>query len=216
VKERKILDDGRSFVVIEGLERFYIDEIVSEKPYLKGRVQLFTDYTETSPEVLDDLELRLFRELCSNMRMMERLFPTKNFTITPTILQNRPLIQTPGVRSIKMVDDSADMQRRTRFSMAVLDMLQISSTAKLALMQEHVLERRLSRFLKILQNGGRYLKDELVKKGLEKEKSSEMGGMISKRSMLDGTVGAEELSLLVGSSELETGSLPSIQGVSMM
>ena len=215
VKERKILDDGRSFVVIEGLERFYIDEIISERPYLKGRVQLFTDYTDTSVEVLDDLEQKLFRELRSNMRMMERLFPSKNFTITPTITANRPHIQTPGVRNIKMVDDATDMLRRTKFSMAVLDMLQISSTAKLALMQEHVLERRLSRFLKILTNGGRYLQEELVKKGLTASGEAEVGSI---SGIMESTVG-EDLSLLTSASEYEAINFKDgqwTQGIAMM
>jgi Lon protease-like protein len=38
VKQRKILEDGRTFVAIEGIERFFIKEIVSEKPYIKAKV----------------------------------------------------------------------------------------------------------------------------------------------------------------------------------
>jgi len=214
VKERKILDDGRSFVLVEGIERFYIDEIVSESPYLKGRVQLFTDYTETTPEVLDDLEQRLFRELRSNMRMVERLFPSKNFSITSTILESRPHLKTPGVRSIKMVDEQTEMARRSKFSMAVLDLLQISSTAKLSLMQEHLLEKRLSRFLKVLERGGKYLQEELVKKGLSRRgnvddalapSASAAGAAATQLSVPSPS---EELSLLVASSA-ETAETPS-------
>lgn len=200
VKERKILDDGRSFVVIEGLERFYIDEITSERPYLKGKVQVFGDYTESSPVVLDELELRLFHELRKNMRMMETLFPSKNFTITPNILENRPLSRTPGIRNVKLTDDADDMERRSKFSMAVLDMLQISSTVKLALMQEHLIERRLSKFLKILQNGGKYLQEELIKKGLQVP--GEVEGVVG--SMLDGQPTWQEEEMALASSEYET------------
>ena len=214
VKERRIQDDGRAFVVVEGLSRFYIDEVVSENPYLKARVQLFTDYTETTGAVLDDLENKLLRELRANMRMVEKLFPSKNFTITQNILQNRPHIQTPGVRSVKMVDEKDDMARRTKFSLAVLDMLQISSTAKLSLMQEHLIERRLTRFLKILKNGGKYLQEELAKKGL-----SAPEGEVSfpRSSILDSTAAAaaaasssaDDLSLLVATSGSDLDSSPS-------
>lgn len=183
VKERKILDDGRSFVVIEGLERFYIDEIVSERPYLKGRVQLFTDYTETTAEVLDELELKLFHELRKNMKMMERLFPSKTFSINPAILQNRPSIVTPGTRNVKITDDVDEKVRRSKFSFGVLDMLQISSTVKLSLMQEHLIERRLGRFLKILQNSGTYLEEELAKKGFQAEVFT-TGSLMSEASIL--------------------------------
>ena len=190
VKERKILDDGRSFVVIEGLERFYIDEVVSERPYLKARVQVFSDYTEASSAELDELETKLLIELRKNMKMMEKLFPSKSFSITPTILANRPTMALPGVRSVKMIDEKSEMERRTRFSMAVLDMLQISSTVKLSLLQEHVLERRLTKFLKILRNGGTYLAEELAKKGLGGEVNGvAMGGASSKEE--------EEVSALV-------------------
>lgn len=167
VKERKILEDGRSFVVIEGIDRFYIDEIVSERPYLKGKVQLFGDYTETTSDILDELELKVFNGLRKNTKMMERLFPSKNFAINPAVMQNRPHLITPGTRNVKITDAADDKARRATFSFGVLDMLQISTTVKLSLMQEHLLERRMARYLKILQSGSTYLEEELTKKGFQ-------------------------------------------------
>ena len=38
IRQRKILEDGRTFVSMEGIERFFIQEVVSEKPYIKARV----------------------------------------------------------------------------------------------------------------------------------------------------------------------------------
>ena len=38
VKDRKLLDDGRVVAVIEGVDRFYIEKIVGEKPYIKAQV----------------------------------------------------------------------------------------------------------------------------------------------------------------------------------
>ena len=67
---RKLLDDGRSVVVIEGVERFYLEEILSEKPYIKARVQPFQDYSENS-DVLDQLEQAVFDEVRTNVQVCE-------------------------------------------------------------------------------------------------------------------------------------------------
>ena len=65
---RKLLDDGRSVVVIEGVERFYLEEIISEKPYIKARVQPFQDYSENL-DVLDQLEQAVFDEVRTNVQV---------------------------------------------------------------------------------------------------------------------------------------------------
>ena len=57
------------------------------------------------------------------------------------------------------------MDRRSKFSYAVLETLQVSPSMKLKLLQEHVLEKRLSKFLQILHAGKDFLKEELGKKG---------------------------------------------------
>ena len=40
IKDRKLLDDGRVVAVIEGVDRFYIEKIVGEKPYIKAQVMM--------------------------------------------------------------------------------------------------------------------------------------------------------------------------------
>ena len=47
-----------------------------------------------------------------------------------------------------------------------MDMLQISSATKLLLLQDHVIERRYSKFLNVLEKGGLYLRKELKDKGI--------------------------------------------------
>jgi len=164
ITSRKILEDGRSFVVVEGLERFYIQEIITDKPYLKAKVVPFKDYTE-QPHILDKLENDIFNEVRCNVKLMEILFPQKNYTLNPNILLHRPQIQKVGVRNV-ITDDTMELSRRSKFSFAVMDMLQISPATKMSLLQEHVLEKRYSRFLKVLEKGGSYLKDELRNRGV--------------------------------------------------
>ena len=165
IKDRKLLSDGRTFVVVEGVQRFYLQEFLSEKPYVRARVQPFIDYTE-QPHLLDELEAKVFTEVRINVKLMEKIFPNKNYTISPNIMKFRPSMVGNQVRSVTLASSEAEMQRRSYFSFAVMDMLQITPPTKLMLLQEHVLEKRLHKIIKILENGGAYLRAEVLKKGV--------------------------------------------------
>jgi len=91
---------------------------------------------------------------------MTHLFPAKNYKISEAILENRPsgTISKANSRAIVLADEEEELDRRSRFSYAVLDMLQINSSLKLSLMQEHQLEKRLQRFLETLETGKSNLK----------------------------------------------------------
>ena len=170
ITSRKILEDGRSFVVVEGLERFYIQEIITDKPYLKAKIQTFKDYTEQPIHLLDQLENEIFNEVRCNVKLMEILFPQKNYTLNPNLLYNRPPLIKEGIRNVIVTDESIELERRSKFSFAVMDMLQISPATKISLLQEHVIEKRYARFLKILDKGSSFLRDELRNKGVLTDK----------------------------------------------
>jgi ATP-dependent Lon protease len=141
IKSRTLLEDGRAFVVIEGFERFYLQEIVGEKPYFKGRVQRFKDITET-PESLYKMEMQIFNEVRTNVKMMELLYPNKNYTLSSKILELQPPLLPDGVRSINLAGDEYDLKRRSKLSFAIVDMLQINPSTKLALLQVRSLPTR--------------------------------------------------------------------------
>lgn len=134
VKSKKILDDGRTLAVIECLDRFYVEEVTSETPYLKARVRPFKDYSET-PTVLDDLERKVFDDVRCNFKFMKLLLPQKNYTMSSGLLLNRPPSSDPGTRIINLASQSVEKERRAKFSYAVLEMLQISNPTKLSLLQ---------------------------------------------------------------------------------
>jgi Lon protease-like protein len=168
VKSKKLLEDGRIFVIMEGIERFYLKEVVTEKPYFRAKVATFRDYTE-NPATLDQMERVIFDEVRFNVKLMDLLFPLKNYTLGASMLEHRPVMPKSGVRNVKLLDlhqDEHDMERRSKFSFAVMDMLQISSATKLLLLQDHVIERRYSKFLNVLEKGGLYLRKELKDKGI--------------------------------------------------
>lgn len=97
---------------------------------------------------------------------MELLLPQRNFTISPALIENRPWLKVPGFRAIHFGDDEHDILRRTKFSFAVIEMLQSQPSLKLSLIQEHVVEKRYAKILRVLERGGNYLRDELRMKGL--------------------------------------------------
>jgi len=165
IKSRRMLDDGRVFVVMEGVERFYLKQVTAEKPYFKAKVQTFSDYTENR-ELLAKIERDIFDEVRFNVKLMDLLFPQKNYTLSTGILENQPALTTPGIRVVNMADQDADIERCTRLSFAIMDMLQISSATKLLLLQEHVLEKRFSKFRRVLDKGSAYLRKELVDKAI--------------------------------------------------
>ncbi len=172
IKSRKLLEDGRVFVTVEGVDRFYLSEFYSEKPYLKARVKVLSDYSLIEESELDKKEIEVFEELRTNLKLMEHIFPSKNYKISKEILSNRPSAYTTrlGDRSVKLLDKDTEMNRRSKFSYAVLETLQVSPSMKLKLLQEHVIENRLDKFLQILQAGKDFLKEELMnKKGYSEE-----------------------------------------------
>lgn len=81
VKDRKLMNDGRTFVIIEGVKRFYITDFISEKPYIKARVQTFEDYSER-PDMVDDLEQKIFIEVRMNIKVpFETIFPFSKYSV---------------------------------------------------------------------------------------------------------------------------------------
>ena len=144
---------------------------IAKNPYLKARVKILSDYTEVTEDVLDDLELEVFDELRTNLKLMKHIFPSKNYKLSQAILDHRPSSFTTrmGDRAVKLQDKGAEMERRSKFSYAVLETLQVSPSMKLKLLQEHVLEKRLMKFLEILRAGKDFLEEELVNKGYSSE-----------------------------------------------
>lgn len=168
VKEKKLLPDGRIYAVIEGVKRYYLSEFRGEKPYIKAKIQSFQDYTE-SPEMLDELETELFLKVRLNIKLMQMLYPSKNYVISQNILKYKPTPKAEGVRSISLNSLEQDLERMSHFSFSVMEMLQINPPTKLMLLQELIIEKRFIKIMKILEKGGTYLKSEILKRNLMTE-----------------------------------------------
>jgi len=165
IKERRINEDGRLSCIVEGVGRCYLEQVVSEKPYIKGVVRPFYDYTVSS-DVLDSLERQIYEEIIANLKLMEMLNPGRSFSPSQALIENRPLMPAKGIRAIYFGDDLHDMKRRTKFSYAVMEMLRLTPQLKLSLLQDSLIERRYAKCLKVISSGSNYLREELRNKGL--------------------------------------------------
>lgn len=96
IKNRKLLHDGRTFVIIEGVKRFYISQVTNEQPYLRARVQTFDDYSE-NPSILAELEQKIFSEVRTNIKVCG---------IIPCIAQPNPNLSSLNLVRLNLVTSS--------------------------------------------------------------------------------------------------------------
>jgi len=151
--------------VMEGIGRFYIKEVVAEKPYLRAKVQVFNDYVENE-SILAALEQSVFDEVRYSVKVMKLLYPQNNYTINDIVLDYRPIREVAGKRDVSLVDYQSELERRSKFSFAVIGMLKTDPATKLVFLQEPILEKRYGKILKVLQESTTFLEGELKKRGV--------------------------------------------------
>lgn len=148
LKKIQRLEDGGIYVVMEGIGKFYIREVKKEKPYLKAKVQIFTDYI-VSEKQLEPLEEKLLNEIRYSVKLMKLLYPQNNYTINDLVLKNRPTIQSNTFRPVKLPNQYSETVRRSKFSFATMEMLKTDPITKLVFLQEPILEKRYTNMLKV-------------------------------------------------------------------
>ncbi len=151
--------------MMEGIGRFYIKEVVAEKPYLRAKVQVFNDYVENE-SILAALEQSVFDEVRYSVKVMKLLYPQNNYTINDIVLEHRPIREVAGKRDVSLVDYQSELERRSKFSFAVIGMLKTDPATKLVFLQEPILEKRYGKILKVLQESTTFLEGELKKRGV--------------------------------------------------
>jgi hypothetical protein len=176
IKERKMMSDGRAFLIVEGIRPYYHVSFHQVEPYVKGRVQPFSDFV-SNPTLARSLEQEIFTQIRVNYKMAQALYPDRNFNFSPQLLANRPPTVNFGIsgRVVDITPPDVEVARQSAFTYAVIDMLQVSAPTKVALLQKPLLEKRMKQLLKILKEGGKYLYNELL---MKKQMSPEQLEMI--------------------------------------
>lgn len=169
IKRTERLDDGGMYVVMEGVGRFYVRDIVREKPYLKARVQTFTDYTQDEP-LLSELEDGVLNEVRLSVKVMKLLYPQNNYTMNESVLKYRPPVAVNDeVRNVILPGEDTELDRRSKFSFATMDMLKTDPITKLLFLQEPLIEKRYGKMLRVLEESTAFLEGELRKRGVVTE-----------------------------------------------
>jgi Lon protease-like protein len=148
VSKLERLDDGGMYIVLQGIGRFYVRDIVSEKPFLLAKVQIFYDYSENM-ELVESLERKVFDEIRYSVKIMKLLYPANNYTMNEGALKYQPAEQIENVRTVKLPSDVSELQRHSKFSFGTMEMLKTDPQTKLVFIQEHLLERRYAKMLKV-------------------------------------------------------------------
>jgi len=141
IKKTERLDDGGIYVVMEGIGRFYIRDIISDKPYLKARVQPFNDYCENEP-LMQVLEQKVLKEVRLSVKVMKLLYPQNNYTMNEAVLKYRPPLQKEGVRLVTLPGQDTELQRRSKFSFATMDMLKVRAEQHMRCTYTHTCARK--------------------------------------------------------------------------
>jgi ATP-dependent Lon protease len=150
IRKVERLEDGGQYVFMEGYQRFYIQELVSDKPYLKARIQYYYDYTKyTSAEELEKLGQQLLDELRYSVKLMRILYPQNNYTLNEDVLRFRPLYTEPGVRRVRTVPTRTIVNKLSGFSYAAMELLRTEPVTKLAFLQEPIIEKRLWKMIEV-------------------------------------------------------------------
>jgi hypothetical protein len=169
IKRTERLDDGGMYVVMEGLGRFYVRDIVSEKPYLKARVQTFFDYTQDEA-LLAQLEDKVLNEVRLSVKVMKLLYPQNNYTMNENVLKYRPPVSfNDEVRNVVLPGEGSELDRRSKFSFATMDMLKTDPITKLLFLQESLIEKRYGNMMRVLEESTAFLEGELRKRGVVTE-----------------------------------------------
>lgn len=165
VKRIERLDDGGMYVLMEGIGRFYLKDVLSEKPFLRAKVQQFYDFGSNN-ELLLPLEQKVLEQVRYSVKIMKLLYPQNNYTMSELVMAYRPALPIPNVRSVSVQSQQDQLETRSKFTYAIMDMLKTDPITKILFLQNYAIEKRYNLILKVLEESTSFLEGELRKRGL--------------------------------------------------
>jgi hypothetical protein len=150
---------------MEGIGRFYLKEVLSEKPFLKAKVQQYYDHSGDNA-LLQPLEQKVMEQVRYSVKIMKLLYPQNNYTMSELVMTYRPAISVPNVRSVSVQNLQDQLDTRSKFTYAIMDMLKTDPVTKILFLQYYAIEKRYNLILKVLDESTSFLEGELRKRGL--------------------------------------------------
>jgi len=145
IKDIELLEDGRQYIALEGIGRFNVQKIVKTLPYVLAEVE--TDIQDEVPVDVEadvKVETALYDSLKYYMRIMKTYQPNKNMVVSPAAKKYRPVKSSIiSDNSLSIIGSEEDLRRRTNFSFAIANMIQMTydKESQLLLQTRNCLQR---------------------------------------------------------------------------
>jgi Lon protease-like protein len=170
VVERKLEDDGRQLIRLEGVERFRVNKISKTLPYIVANVHF--PYTDTVPVDVDEeanaakLAMEVWQYLKFYVRMMRLYGPNQDMVVSAAAKRCRPTLPS--------VSASEAHSQRTAFSFSVANMIQMTQPRESQLiLQTQDLVQRLDAEHSILVSASDLIAGQLIQMGILDEAKKE-------------------------------------------
>ena len=157
IVDRRLLEDGRQIIQIEGVGRCKIRRILKTLPYVQAEVEpLVVDDAPSGGEAAaTKLEIEVWDAVKYYMRLMRSYEPNKDMVVTSSLKRSRPTRDCEA--------DPRNAQRRTSFSFALANMISMSSAAESQLMlQTTNVMKRLRAEKMILTQAAEGIAEQLI------------------------------------------------------
>lgn len=159
IVDRQLLEDGRQFIAFDGVGRFRVKKILKTLPYVLAEVEANISDDQVFPfESAVDLERQVYNYLKYYIRLMKALNPRKELVISQVAKKTRPDPTSP--------DSLNDSVRRTQFSFALANMIQMSQEKESQLiLQTTSIIKRMQAQEQILTQACELVVEQLKKNG---------------------------------------------------
>eukprot|EP01038_Epipyxis_sp_PR26KG_P011140 gene11140-14949_t len=157
IVERTLLEDGRQRIELDGIQRFRVKKILKTLPYVVAEVETdVTDEIVSNENDAIELEKDVYSSLKYYMRILKTYDQNRNVVVSQSTKRNRP---TTNKRN--NIDDS---YRRSDFSFAIANMIQMSHSAESQLMLQTVnVMKRLRVEKEVLNQAAEVISSQLIK-----------------------------------------------------
>ena len=152
VVERYLLEDGRQIITLEGRDRFKVRRILKTLPYVTAEVNLIDDDLTSNSELSKTLEREVYDYLKYYVRITRAISQNKDLVLSASVKKHRPTREN--------VDDHI---RRSKFSLAVCNLIVLSPRQEQQLLQTTSSFKRLNSIRIVLKNLVDYTTNTLIK-----------------------------------------------------
>jgi len=154
VVERELMEDGKQFITIEGIQRFKVRKILKTLPYFIGEVDLIEDDVPENTAETFKIEKECYSILKYYIRLIRLTDPRKMFVLTSQAKKYRPSLKDNNIN---------DITRLSKFSLSLGNIIQMFPNQAQQLLQTTSITKRLFSLRMVLSEIANVTAVDLVK-----------------------------------------------------